>query len=445
VIKAWDAAFAEMKIGEKASLVAEAAYAYGESGSGAKIPPGATLRFEVELVGVSPADPADMASSDLLAAMRSEKAAGTEKMKAGDTKGAFEAFERGASMGNELQTNDWRKDELSEEEKKEVDPLQMALTNNAALAALKLKDWDTAQSQASESARLAYRLLDAGDETVKPKLARALYRSAVALRELGDMDSARQDIVEAHKLSPKDAAVVAEYKAIRAELAKALAKQKRMAKAMFGKSLYDEKDGVTVWKGSLPRVFFDIAIGDEPARRVEFELRPDVAPKSAENFRALCTGEKGVGKSGKPLHYKGSAFHRVIPGFMCQGGDFTAGNGTGGESIYGEKFEDEAFTLKHTKPLLLSMANAGPNTNGSQFFITTSVTAHLDGKHVVFGRVVSGVDVIKAVEAVGSGGGATSSPVVIADCGEVVADENVGARADDDSAGEAGAAAEASE
>jgi peptidylprolyl isomerase len=148
-------------------------------------------------------------------------------------------------------------------------------------------------------------------------------------------------------------------------------------------------------------------------------LFADVVPKTAENFRALCTGEKGVGKSGKPLHYKGSAFHRIITQFMCQGGDFTRGNGTGGESIYGEKFPDENFKLKHTQPGLLSMANAGPNTNGSQFFITTVVTSWLDGKHTVFGKVVEGMDVVKKMESNGSQDGRTRSPVVIADCGQL--------------------------
>jgi cyclophilin family peptidyl-prolyl cis-trans isomerase len=165
-------------------------------------------------------------------------------------------------------------------------------------------------------------------------------------------------------------------------------------------------------------VYFDITIGGQPAGRIEIDLWDDT-PKCAENFRALCTGEKGVGKSGKPLHYKGSAFHRVISDFMAQGGDFTAGNGTGGESIYGTKFADENFTLKHSKPYLLSMANAGKNTNGSQFFITFGPTPHLDGKHVVFGQVTSGAEVVQAMADVGSPSGATKKQVIITDCGQL--------------------------
>ncbi|KAF8909684.1 cyclophilin-like domain-containing protein [Gymnopilus junonius] len=173
-----------------------------------------------------------------------------------------------------------------------------------------------------------------------------------------------------------------------------------------------------------PITFFDITIGDKPAGRVIFSLYKDLVPKTAENFRALCTGEKGTGQSGKPLHYKGSGFHRVIKGFMCQGGDFTAGNGTGGESIYGEKFEDEGFLVNHTKPFLLSMANAGANTNGSQFFITVAPTSHLDGKHVIFGEVIKGKSIVRQIENYPtSSGDVPTSPIVIADCGELSPDD----------------------
>lgn len=171
---------------------------------------------------------------------------------------------------------------------------------------------------------------------------------------------------------------------------------------------------------SNPRVFFDVVIGKAAPRRIEFELYKDTVPNTAENFRALCTGEKGVGKSGKPLHYKGCVFHRIIPEFMIQGGDFTTGDGRGGESIYGKKFADENFDKMHTKPGILSMANSGPNTNGSQFFITTVVTNWLDGKHVVFGEVISGMDVVKDMEAQGSKpSGKTKVKVYISDCGQI--------------------------
>ena len=165
------------------------------------------------------------------------------------------------------------------------------------------------------------------------------------------------------------------------------------------------------------KVYFDIEIDGKEAGRIVFGMFGDTVPKTVKNFSTLAEGSAGVGNSGKPLHFKGSAFHRIIPGFMAQGGDFTNGNGTGGESIYGMKFQDENFNLKHSRPYLLSMANAGPNTNGSQFFITFKETPWLDGRHTVFGEVLEGVDVVNALEGIGSGSGKTSKNAVIADCG----------------------------
>ena len=177
-----------------------------------------------------------------------------------------------------------------------------------------------------------------------------------------------------------------------------------------------------------PRVYFDISIGGELEGRIVIELFADVVPKTAENFRSLCTGEKGIGPhTNVPLHFKNSIFHRVVKGFMIQGGDISASDGTGGESIYGPNFEDENFDLKHERKGILSMANSGPNTNGSQFFITTTRTPHLDGKHVVFGKVVKGIGVVRSVELGPVGeNDRPEQDVVIVDCGEIAQGEDEG-------------------
>jgi peptidylprolyl isomerase len=154
-------------------------------------------------------------------------------------------------------------------------------------------------------------------------------------------------------------------------------------------------------------------VGGQAAGDIVIDLFGKTVPKTVENFVGLCQGN--ILDNGKALKFEGSTFHRIIPNFMIQGGDFTNGDGTGGRSIWGQKFNDENFKLKH-EPFCLSMANAGPNTNGSQFFITTAATSWLDGRHVVFGRVAEGKDVVQAVEALGSGSGKPSKRVVVSKC-----------------------------
>lgn len=187
-----------------------------------------------------------------------------------------------------------------------------------------------------------------------------------------------------------------------------LGENKENAAAPGGKS--DEAEADAEAQSARTKVFLEIKVGIRRIGKVIIELRDDVVPKTAENFRSLCTGEKGFG-------FKDSFFHRIIPNFMLQGGDFTKGDGTGGKSIYGTKFEDENFELKHTAPGMLSMANSGAHTNGSQFFITTVKTEWLDNKHVVFGKVVDGMNVVRQVERIGSKTGKPSMKVQIVDCG----------------------------
>jgi len=180
-----------------------------------------------------------------------------------------------------------------------------------------------------------------------------------------------------------------------------------------------EKENLPADLSVTHKCYFDMDIDGKDAGRIVFGLYGNTTPKTVENFRMLCTGEMGNGEAGKPLHYAGSQFHRIIPGFMCQGGDFTKGDGTGGESIYGKRFPDENFKAKHDREMLLSMANAGEDTNGSQFFITTVPTPHLDNMHVVFGEVLEGKEVVTALDLVGSQSGTPSSTALIRACGSL--------------------------
>ncbi len=241
----------------------------------------------------------------------------------------------------------------------------------------------------------------AAEEDEAAALAKAQAEATAAAEAKAQRKAEKKKRKEAERKAKREAAAKAE-----AEAAAVAAK----AKAKKG--------------AALPRVFFDIEINQRPAGRIIMQLRSDVVPRTAENFRVLCTGEQG-----KQLHFKGSPFHRCIPDFMLQGGDITKGNGTGGRSIYGREFRDENFRLKHNKPGLLSMANAGPDSNGSQFFITTVETPHLDGKHVVFGSVTSGMHVVRSLERLGTGSGKPRKRIIVADCGELDRDGKVVAAA----------------
>mmetsp|Transcript_8624 Transcript_8624/g.17918 ORF Transcript_8624/g.17918 Transcript_8624/m.17918 type:complete len:491 (+) Transcript_8624:119-1591(+) len=414
VIKAWDEGFASMKVGEKAILKCRYDYAYGESGSPPAIPPKADLLFDVELLGFKekPKERWQMTPQERIAEAEKMKAAGTALFRE-------KRFEEGAAQYEEsalfavdegVAGNDVPEDER---------PLYVSCFGNAAMCYIKVKSWP-------DAIRTCDKVLEIDAEAESN--IKALYRRGVARLRLGLFKEAKADLMAAYKIDNANKDVRKALKQLKEASVEAKKKEKAAFGGMFGRvegGFYGDKKGPLVpnAKGDNPHVYFDIKHGDEDLGKVIMQLYADVTPKTADNFRALCTGEKGEGTLGKPLHYKGCSFHRVIKDFMIQGGDFTNGNGTGGESIYGEKFADENFAIKHTKGGQLSMANAGPGTNGSQFFITSKDTPHLDGKHVVFGHVVEGMDVIRSLENVSVG--PSDKPdldVVIADCGQMPSD-----------------------
>lgn len=248
-----------------------------------------------------------------------------------------------------------------------------------------------------------------------------------------EFDKALNDFKRLESLIPNDPSIKNCFELLEQRKAERQKKEHRLFKSFVNSKLYEDKEKPNETTSNVipkqisteinptnPKVFFEIRIGEEEnLRRIEFELFADKVPKTAENFRQLCKGF--LNENNETYSYKGSKFHRVIKDFMMQGGDFEKGNGTGGMSIYGKKFDDENFSLPHSQPFLLSMANAGPNSNGSQFFITFKETSYLNGKHVVFGRVIKGEEHCRAVE---------SNPttdndypikeVVIVNCGEII-------------------------
>jgi len=410
VIAGWDQGFATMKVGEKAILKVKSEYGYGASGSPPKIPGGATLCFEVELLGF---EEKEMEKWQMTAEQRSQRAEkikndGTEKFKGKQFDKAADLYEKAAnfSVDEDISGND-----VPESERK----LYVSCWSNAAMCYIKQKAW----TDATRSCNHVLEIDSEAESNIK-----ALFRRGTARMHVGLSKEAKTDFMMALKIDNNNKDVRKALRELKSKLEAAKKKEKAAFGGIFGKvDMYNDKNSVVApmvpnANGDNPHVFFDIKQGEETLGRIVMQLYKDITPKTAENFRCLCTGEKKIGKSGKPLHYKGCTFHRVIKDFMLQGGDFTNGDGTGGESIYGEKFADENFIIQHTEGGQLSMANAGPGTNGSQFFITSRDTPHLNDKHVVFGHVVEGMDVFRKVENVKTvENDQPEVDVVIEDCG----------------------------
>jgi len=403
VIKGWDVGVASMKQGELSKFTIDSEYGYGPEGSD-PIPPNATLIFEIEFLSAhdKPKTKWDYSNEERIEMAKQYKNEGNEAWK---TKNADEALKKW-ELALDYIDNNFDPDSQA---------FKVSVRMNLALVNKNLGNF----KKSIEHADIALEL--------DPQNVKALYRRAQTRVALADFDLAKADLKAALEKEPDNQDLKNELRAIDAKLKEIEKKEKSMFNKMFAKEIYTSEPTKTdeaedsASSAENPVVFMDIAVGDAAPQRIEFELYKNVVPRTAENFRALCTGEKGLAKGcGKPLHYKGSIFHRLIKGFMIQGGDFQNENGTGGESIYGSKFEDENFKCKHTKRGLLSMANSGKNTNGSQFFICFKETPWLDGKHVVFGCVKSGLSFLDEIEGLKTGAQDRPEQTIrIVDCGEI--------------------------
>lgn len=429
VIPAWDEGVAQMKKGERCMLRVPAEMGYGESGAGNAIPPDADLDFDVELLDFGPKkkETWELTAEERVQEATSLKEEGNQAFKSGDYAWALEKYEK----IREVTDNDGGQFDSQKEGSEATDAealnaqrldLRLSCFLNMAMCFMKLEDW----RGGFENSRLALEL----DE----KNEKALFRKITCAIELEEVEAAKADLKQFLSIAPKSVQARGLHKSLQEKLAMLKKRDKATFGSLFQKSMYNDKFEPMrerdLTKGEFKKVYMDVQFGERTEgeedseekskegeesekkegedseekkdsdkksliKRVTFALYNDIVPKTCENFLRLCKGEE----EDKSLTFKDSSFHRVIKGFMLQGGDFTKGDGTGGMSIYGERFADENLTGdRHHKRYQLSMANCGPNTNGSQFFVTFAAAPHLDGKHVVFGEVIDGFDVVDLIE-----------------------------------------------
>lgn len=421
VLEAWDYGVATMRPGERSEFTVAPDLAFGEDGDGDEIPPHATVRFIIELLsGRKAKSPATVPPAVQEEAAKPQKSPSGNDDDPAETKRlnrAVQAKDRGNDLIKEAQfgkaraayeeslmiISSWHGTQLTQ--LKTRNQLRLSCLSNITLCDLKLEDFDAAARHASEV--LEY----------DPQNCKALYRRGVAKLSSGDLQESRVDLMEAAKLDPKNAEVRGRLDECKRRMAQSNQWHKEAFGGMFGKAPAQHVIDRDLSK--LHRVWLDFQIGSSEVHRVCIALYNDNVPRTAENFRSLCRGDRGKGRCGQPLHYQKTCIHKVVPGNIIEGGDIQNYDGTGGESIYGPKFEDENFANTHHKRGLLSMASTGPDTNNSKFFVTLRSLPQLDGKHVVFGEVVHGMYVLDTVEKV-----ETEFPdkpkiqVAIVDCGE---------------------------
>mmetsp|Transcript_34083 Transcript_34083/g.109376 ORF Transcript_34083/g.109376 Transcript_34083/m.109376 type:complete len:582 (-) Transcript_34083:1469-3214(-) len=441
VIPGWDGAFPKLRVGEAGIIECNSDYAYGEEGHPPKIPPCAKLVFEVELLEAKPKPKElfEMTEAEKLEEAAKAKAKGLELFKTGEK--FHEAKEQFYLACHFCDAGHYTREDKPMPE--EVASTFVSCQLNASQCALKTKDWP----EAARTATAALKVVEGDDphakksKSSKKKLpvdddgprVRGLYRRGVARGHMGLLAEAREDLQQAARLDPKNRAVRVELQRIKERALAQKKSQQSAFKAVFDRvDLFPEKPRNVKNPSATdnPYAFLTFRYDDDGPpieKKVVLRVFADACPRTARNFLSLCAGDRGVSKnSAKKLHYKNCKVVRVVKDFMIQAGDVVCDDGTSGESIYGRFFDDEHFKLKHDKPGVLSMANKGPNTNASQFFITVDEAPHCDGKSVAFGCVVAGMDVVHEIANRDTESDESDKPksdVLIVDCGALSKDD----------------------